>query len=181
MQQVTEDDAPPRYYGRLEGLQDFSRRASAASAVFGMMIIALVMLFTVSDVALRYTLNRPLAGGVDVMAYGLALAVAAVMPWGFASKSHVSVDILSNALPPRPRAAFDCVINLVSAVAIAALAWRLWLLAGTRRASGDRMWILQFETWPLWYAVAAGFGVCMIVCLIAAAARSVEAFKGSAS
>lgn len=181
MQQVTENDKLPRPRGRLGALQVCSQRASAAGAVVGMMIIALVMVFTVCDVVLRYTLNRPLTGAVDVMTYGLALAVAAVMPWGFVNKTHVSVDILSTSLPSRPRAILDCIISLISAVAIAALAWRLWLLAEARRASGDRMWILQFETWPLWYAVAAGFGVCVIVCLIAAAAQIVEAYEGSVS
>ncbi|WP_074444932.1 TRAP transporter small permease [Saliniramus fredricksonii] len=181
MQQVAENHAPDRPPGRFCRLQTFSQRASAVSAIVGMLIIALVMIFTVCDVVMRFTLSRPLAGAVDVMTYGLALAVAAVMPWGFAKNSHVSVDILSTTLPPRPRAVLDCAINLVCAIAIGALAWRLWLLAGSRRASGDRMWILQFETWPLWYAVAAGFGACVFVCLIVAVSRISEAFEGSAS
>lgn len=157
-------------------LQRLSHRASAGAALVGMAVICGVMVYTVCDVALRYTLNAPLPGAVDVMAYGLALAVAASMPWGFANGTHVRVDLLSATLPPRARSAMDCAIQLVCAAGIGALAWRLWQLAGARRASGDRMWILQFETWPLWYAVSLGFGACVLVCLIAAAARAGEVF-----
>ena len=180
MAQPRKHDAPDRLQRRLATLQQVSRNASAVAALAGMLIIAGVMAYTVGDVVLRYTLGAPLPGSVDVMAYGLALAVAASMPWGFANGTHVSVDLLSGLFPRRGRALMHCLIQIVCAAAIGGLAWRLWLLAGARRASGDRMWMLQYETWLLWYAVAAGFGACVLVCLIAAAARAGEAIAGTA-
>lgn len=167
--------------GGLAALQRFSTRISEFSAVIGMLIVFAVMIFTVLDVALRYLFNSPLGGSVDIMTYGLALAVAAAMPYGFANSNHVRIDVAVAALPKTIGHSIDAIVHLVCAAAMAVLGWRIWVIAGARRARGDRMWILQYETWPLWYAVAAAFWACVFVCLLACAARAVDAYGGRAS
>lgn len=138
------------------------RRSAELSALCGMIAILAIMLYSVTDVALRYLFNAPLPGAVDVVGYGLGFAVAAVMPYGFVNRDHVSVDLLPGLAPGRGQAAIQSAVCLVSTVCIGTLTQRIWLYAAERRTVGDRMWILQVEVWPIWYAMAAFFSLAVL-------------------
>ena len=139
------------------------RRIAEASALMGMAAIIGIMLYSVADVALRYLFNSPLPGAVDVVSYGLGFAVAAVMPYGFVNNDHVSVDFLSDLTKGRARAAVQTAVGVVSTVCVGVLTQRIWIYADARRVVGDRMWILQVEVWPLWYAIAGLFSLTVIL------------------
>ncbi|WP_162906631.1 TRAP transporter small permease [Algihabitans albus] len=138
------------------------RRSAEIAALCGMVAILGIMLYSVSDVALRYLFNAPLPGAVDVVAYGLGFAVAAVMPYGFVNRDHVSVDLLPGLARGRGRLAVEAFVCLVSTACMAVLTQRIWVYALERRTVGDRMWILQIEVWPIWYAMASFFSLAVL-------------------
>lgn len=138
-------------------------RGSRFLAVLGMLVMVTVAVYTVVDVLLRYLLDAPLPGAVDLVTYGLALAVGAVMPWGLYSGQHVAVPLLVDRLPPFPRRVADALVMTTVAVFMAALTWRIALFALERFRTGETMWILGYVLWPIWTAVAAMFALALLV------------------
>lgn len=139
---------------RARALQE---RLAEALAVLGMLIIVALMLLVVADVALRAALDAPLSGTVDYVSTGLGAAVALAMPYGFLADKHIRVPVLVDALPPAPRRVVAALSTLVSAVFFTMLTRQSWTFAGERLASGERMMIAGWETWPVWMAIAALF------------------------
>ena len=144
-------------------------RLAAALALAGMGVVALVGLYTVGDVVMRYVFNAPLPGAVDVVTYGLALAVGAVMPWGVVARSHVAVTILADRAGPRGRALLDAFVLTVVAGFFVLLAWRIGLYALERLGAGDTMWILAWPVWPVWGLVALGLAGAAVTAVLVAA------------
>lgn len=138
-------------------------QVSEALALLGGAILIGLACYTIVDVSLRALLNAPLPGAVDVVSYGLGLVVACVLPLGFAHDHHVSVALLSDTLKGRARAAVLGLVTLVSGGFMGLLAYRATLYAAERAKVGDRMWILQFEVWPVWAVIAAMMWVTTLV------------------
>lgn len=146
-------------------------RGSRFLAILGMLAMVLVALYTVADVLLRYFLNAPLPGAVDIVSYGLALAVGAVMPWGLYSGQHVAVPLLVDRLPGALRRLADALVMSLVAVFLLVLTWRLALFAAGRFETGETMWILGIVLWPFWAAVAVMFALaCVVQTVLALAA-----------
>lgn len=159
-------------------IRRWMRRVAEASALMGMVAVLGIMLYSVADVALRYLFNAPLPGAVDVVSYGLGFAVAAAMPYGFVNDHHVSVDLLSGLTRGRARAAVRTAVTLVSTVCVGVLTQRIWIYADERRVVGDRMWILQVEVWPVWYAIAALFSLTVALLAALAVLAAADAVLG---
>lgn len=146
-------------------------RGSRLLAIVGMLVMVLVAIYTVVDVLLRYFLNAPLPGAVDIVTYGLALAVGAVMPWGLFSGQHVSVPLVVDRLPDPLRRVADALVTTVVAVFMVVLTWRLALFAIARFETGETMWILGIVLWPFWTGVATLFALaCLVQGVVAVAA-----------
>ncbi len=131
-------------------------------ALAGMAVLVVVMFYTVISVILRYLGATPLPGVVDVVSYGLAICVAASMPYGFMADKHVSVSVLLDALRGYPNKLVVAIASTISAGFMILLARGTWLYAGERLATQDTMWILGFKVWPFWYAVAVLFSLATV-------------------
>ena len=143
--------------GRLARLRALQERFAEALAVVGMLVIVALMLLVVADVVLRAALGTPLGGTVDYVSTGLGAAIALAMPYAFLADLHIRVPVLVDALPRAPRRAVAVLSTLVSATFLTLLTRQSWIFALERRASGERMMIAGWETWPVWAAIAALF------------------------
>lgn len=159
-------------------LRIWMHRLAELSALCGMIAILVIMLYSVTDVVLRYLFNAPLPGAVDVVGYGLGFAVAAVMPYGFVNRDHVSMELLLGFAPRRGRTAIEASVCLVSTVCMGVLTQRIWLYAADRRMVGDRMWILQVEVWPVWYAIATFFSLAVLSLAVMTSLAALETVLG---
>ena len=104
--------------------------AAAAWALFGGLVLGGMATVTVVSVlgrALGGFGLRPITGDFELVEMGCAVAVFAFLPWYQLRRGHVTVDILVDRMPARPRrvvtAAGDALMALVAVVVL----WRLWL------------------------------------------------------
>lgn len=132
-------------------------------------VIAVVAFYTVADVFLRYAFNAPLPGAVDIVSYGLAVAVACVLPYSIVTHQHVSVTLFIDHLPGVVRRVLDALILAVNAGFFCLLAWRSIVFAEEKFAGGEKMWILGWPVWPAWGLIAAGLAVAAAVSVLIAA------------
>jgi hypothetical protein len=103
-------------------------RVSAAAVVF-------IMLLTCADVVMRL-FDRPIPGTYELVGYFGAVIVAFAMACTFVERGHISVELLVDRLPARPRAFIEGTGYLLSAVLFGLLAWQSQVYAMDLLESG---------------------------------------------
>ena len=122
--------------------------ASAALAV-----IAAVTFF---DVVGRYFFNAPFAFTVEMTQLAMAIVVYFGVGLVTHEDAHISADVVTLRLPPRGRALFALVMNLLAAAFLVLMVWRLWVQADFLRGKGDTTMVWTVPLWP--FALAVAFG-----------------------
>jgi len=89
---------------------------SASAVVF-------IMLLTCADVVMRL-FGRPIPGTYELVGYFGAMIVAFALAWTSVERGHISVELLVDRLPARPRAIVEGAGHLASAVLFGLLAWQ---------------------------------------------------------
>lgn len=127
------------------------RRAAAACALASGLVLAVIALVTVASILGRWLADAPLAGDVELVQLGTALAIALALPYCQLHASHLIVDLVTARAPASLQRALDRAAHLAAAAVLAVLAWRAGAgVADLRRAQEVSM-VLGV---PLWLAYA---------------------------
>lgn len=121
--------------------------AWAAAAVFA----ATALLIPV-NVMLRSGFGMAIYGLLELIEYGLLGATFLAAPWVLARNAHVSVDLVSGALGPRMRRAFEILANLIGAAVSAVFLWYAIEAAGNSMARGSM--VRTAFTFPEWWVLS---------------------------
>src|SRR4051812_26650730 len=107
------------------------------------------MLIVVSDVFMRYVLNRPFAWAYDLVGlYLLATVFFFSLSGTYAAHGHVAVDLLMHRLGPTGRRFAETLGALVGLLVLAPLTWVGGQRALESFAGGDRL--AGALAWPTW-------------------------------
>src|SRR6266478_5725337 len=118
--------------------------------------LALIAVVTFCDVIGRYFFHAPFAFTVELTSFAMAVIVFFGVGLVTHEDAHISADVVTLRLPPRLRAVFALVTNLLALGFLALMAWRLWLHADFLLAKGDTTMVWQLPLWPIAFAVAFG-------------------------
>src|SRR2546430_17126008 len=125
----------------------------ARIAAFALAVIAVV---TFGDVIGRYFFHAPFAFTVELTQIAMALVVYFGVGLVTHEDAHISADVITLRLPPRLRALFALVTNLLALAFLAIMVWQLWLQAEFLYGKGDTTMVWQLPLWPAAVAIAAG-------------------------
>jgi TRAP-type C4-dicarboxylate transport system permease small subunit len=137
-----------RFSARLNG-------ASAAAVVF-------IMLLTCADVLMRL-FDRPIPGTYELVGYFGAVIVAFAMACTFVERGHISVELLVDRLPARPRAFIEGAGSLLSAALFGLLAWQCQAYARDLIETGEVSPTIGIPTWPFVFSLTVGCGMLSLV------------------
>lgn len=98
--------------------------AVTALTLFAMMVLTFI------DVWGRYLLRQPVFGGYEVTEFLMGVLIFSGLPILCAREGHVSIDVLDSLIPRRWRRPHLAVVNLISAIALGILSWRMFVQAG---------------------------------------------------
>src|SRR5229473_810610 len=98
----------------------------ARIAAFALALIAVV---TFCDVIGRYFFHAPFAFTVELTSFAMAVIVFFGVGLVTHEDAHISADVVTLRLPPRLRALFAVVTNLLALGFLALMAWPLWPVA----------------------------------------------------
>lgn len=124
-----------------------------------------MMALTVVDTFMRKVFSAPIASAFELTEIMLTLVIFAGLPLITARRGHVQVELIEGLLSRVVRRASDLVIDLVVSVALAVLAWQLWLKAGEQAGYGDTTSVLQIALSPVTYVMAALAAVAALLSL----------------
>jgi tripartite ATP-independent transporter DctM subunit len=99
--------------------------------IVGMAIFILMVLFTFTDVVMRYIFNRPISASVELTSLMMVIVVFLGIAYTQLSKAHVTMDLITVRLSRRPQLVMEGFANLVSIALFAVLIWRIIINAVT--------------------------------------------------
>lgn len=120
-----------------------------------------LMCVTVIDVVGRYVFGKPLPGGFELTEMLLAVTVFASLPLVELRDEHIAIDLLDRRYAERARRWRRLAVYAVCAVAMSAIAWRLFAKAATVERDAMTTAVLLLPVAPVAYFVA-------LMCAIAA-------------
>jgi TRAP-type C4-dicarboxylate transport system permease small subunit len=133
-------------------------------ALAGAAVLALMLLAT-ANVVLRL-FHAPFRGTYEVVSFLGAIGVAFALASTQRKKGHIVVDILSSRYPTPVRRFVDALSAAVSALFFGIVTWQVWVWGGRIMAAGEVSETLKVIYHPFVFAVAAGFALLTLTCLI---------------
>jgi TRAP-type C4-dicarboxylate transport system permease small subunit len=96
----------------------------------------------------------PILGDYELVEAGVAFAIFAFLPLCQITGGHASVDIFTSRFPVRLNRVITFVGELLFALVLVLIAWRLYAGMQSKMLYGETTFLLQF---PLWWAYCASF------------------------
>jgi len=131
--------------------------AVVAITLFSMMWVTFV------DVVGRYVFNHPLQGAYELTELALAVLVFGALPLVTARNEHVTTALFDGFFLGQARRMKLLSVDLISGVACATLAWRLWIQAGITEAIGTESQVWHIPVGPFVYVMALTSAASMAI------------------
>ncbi len=128
-------------------------------------VLFLLMVMTCIDVFGREVLAAPLDGATELTRLMLGVIVFGVLPAVSRREDHVTVDLLDPLFSPRAAHARQAVLNLVCAVALAAVCWRVWFVGVDQLEYGDATEFLRIPLGPVSWFISVLSGIAAVAML----------------
>lgn len=139
------------------------------------LIAAFVMTVTFVGVVMRYLFRKPLMGGFEMIEIGMGLIVFSALPFMVRRNGNISVSVLSDLFPPLLSRITECAGQVVGALMMAFISWRVWL-------QGERLLTYNEVTMELRVPkgmIAQGMSVLLAITAVAFAICAIEALRRS--
>ena len=131
-------------------------RVALLTALLGVAAYAAATLVTVADILARQW-GGAVPGVVDIVQLFILAGAYLVIPYTFLTDGHVSVDLLTGALPPRPAAVLKGLAAVLALVVLLPMLVKTYQSAMGQLAFGDRSQTIGIPM--IWYWAPLVFGV----------------------
>lgn len=106
----------------------------------------------------------PINGDYEILEAGVALAIFAFLPICQLRGGHAAVEVFTGFLPPRFNQALIAFWEIMLALAIVLISWRLSAGLLSKINNGETSFLLQF---PIWWSYAASFAASVMAAVVA--------------
>ncbi len=121
---------------------------SRISAIIGMAILVLLMLFITADVVMRRFFNAPVAGSYEITQLSLGVIVFTTLAYCAVRGAHISVDVLVSRFPLRMHPGTAIIIHLCTLAITGLISWRLFQHALKVKNMGEVSAIWGISIYP---------------------------------
>ena len=136
-----------------------------AFAIAGGLILVLVTLLTVASVVGGAVLRQPLLGDSEIVEIGCALAIFAFMPYCHMRGANVIVDFMTVRASRRTQSMLDAIANVLFALIIVVLTWRLAIGGWDAARHADVTMFLRIPIWAGYLGAFVSSLLWIAVCL----------------
>ena len=125
-------------------------------AYAGVLALMSAMLLVIADIVARKWIGFSIKGTLDVQQLAQVACVFLVLPLAFLNESNITVDFITDRLPPRALSMLRCAVQLLCALLLAAIAWYSAEQALMQVRNGDKSQTLGIPLAFYWVPVLAG-------------------------
>lgn len=150
------------------------RMLANALALLGGAALLLIVMITVVSVVGRALVPlglSPIAGDYEIAEALTGFAIFCFLPLCQLNRGHVIVDLLTKTMGPTLSRIVDAVSEVLMAVVLIIIAWRLTLGFEDKYSNGETSFIRQF---PIWWPYLA----CLLPAYVAALTGIYTAWRG---
>ncbi len=153
---------------RLDDVERAADRALAALALVGVLALMAAMAVLMVDIAARKSIGFSVLGMIDLQQLAQMACVFFVLPLAFLRRSHISVDFVTDRLPPRALAAVELASALLGITLLGAILWYSWEQAAIQHAQRDRSVTLGIPMAAYWAPLLLGTALSVLALLLTA-------------
>jgi len=158
----------PLLYTKSPRLAGILRRVDGLLGLVAVIVLAFLMLLTCVDVVGRYLLDRPVPGAFEISELAMGALIFTSLPLVTLRREQVTVDLLSHLVPVRFRRIQQGLLDLLAALCVGIIAWRLWIKAVEMASAGETTATLQIAVYPLVYYMSLLTFLTMILIVVLA-------------
>lgn len=151
---------------------------SRIMVIVAMVVVAVMMLLTVSDVFLRYAFKNPIPDSQELTEYLMVCVAFLGMAWVAIKGEHITVNLVISRLSPRAQAIFDSVTYFLGLGVVVLISWRNFLEAPIVRQIGLESLLLRIPEYPFYLVLAVGLAILCLAMLIQLIQHVSKAVKG---
>ncbi len=137
-----------------------------AASIVGAICVVLMMLHVTADVTGRYLFNAPLPGTTVVVAnYYMIIVVFLAIGVAEYRRAHISVDVLTDLLPERPRNALSVIASLltIAVTSVLMISGYSEAVKKTNMVATKEQGSQLFEVWQSYWFVPVGAALMIAV------------------
>lgn len=123
---------------------------SMAAAV----MVGLLMFLIFAGVVGRYVFNKPIFGAYELIEILMGLLIFAGLPIVSRTRSHITVDVLSERFPGNIQPIQQIIVNLLCAGTAAVISWRIWTYGARLSRFHETTLELKIELGHIAYSMA---------------------------
>jgi TRAP-type C4-dicarboxylate transport system permease small subunit len=114
----------------------------------------------------RAAFGRPILGDVELVQFGIALAISLGLPWCQLRRGNIIVDFFTARASQRTRSRLDRIGALLLALVMALMSWRATIggLNAWQSQSGSMM--LGFPEWIVYSCIMPAFVLTALIALV---------------
>lgn len=131
----------------------------------GVGVLGLMMILTVTDVFLRYSINRPLSSSFELTELMMVVVICFGLAQTGVLKDHISVEMLVSRFSERLQNIINSITSLVSVGVLSLVTWQSFVQAKMLYEDGLTSAVLYIPIFPFHIVAGLGFAVFTLVLL----------------
>lgn len=131
-----------------------------------LVVLFVMMMLTVTDVSLRFFLNSPISGSLELTEYMMAIVVGLSLSYCALKKENIRVDLVVERFPVRAQTIIDVITGFFSLGLISLIAWRTSVQAQIAFGSHTKSLIFHIPSYPFVAILSLGIAMLTLVLLV---------------
>ena len=128
-------------------------------------LLAVCALITLANVVMRLVFRSPVYGAVEMIQYGVLLAVCFGLPSCTMHGGHARVTLVADALPRTAKAVLSAAVDVVSITLFSVISYKLFGSVASVLKNGRTTEVFKVPYQFVYYAIIAGL-ILMVLVLI---------------
>ena len=137
-------------------------------ALLGGLILVGLVVMTGASALSNLAWNRPFSGDYEVVRHFIAIAAFAFLPYCQLANANVTVDIFTEGMGERAKAAMQLFASIIAAILAVLLLWRVWLGLWDYVRYSEYTQVLGIPLWTAYPPILASLVLLLVAALITA-------------
>lgn len=155
------EGAPKRW--RLAGLL---RSLIRTWALLGGLVLIAIVVMTGASAIQHLILGHPFSGDYEVTRHFVAIAAFAFLPLCQLENANVTVDIFTEGMSARAKAAMHLLASVIAAILAVILLWRMWIGMWDYIKYPEYTQVLAIPIWTAYPAILASLVLLLVAAII---------------
>jgi TRAP-type C4-dicarboxylate transport system permease small subunit len=143
-------------------LHKISRGVSYA----GMAMAIIMMLMVVVDVVMRFVLNKPILGSVELASYMLSIIAFTAIPFVESEEEHIVIPLLFDRFPKKVRLFVNTLVSVIGLGILVLIGLASYLLAAEYLHRGKITQVLSIPLYPFVFIAALCISLYAIILIV---------------